>query len=65
MLPSADRASNATAASSIVTDSRSATPRSWSRIDVNGSDFSSNTWDRDRMVSGTESSSVVAIMNFT
>ena len=65
MLPSAARATNASAASSTCTSSRIVTPRSWSRMDANGNALSSNTCDRDWMVSGTALSSVVAIMNLT
>ena len=65
MLPSPARARSITAASSIWIVSASAIRRSWSAIALTPIVFSSKTCERDWMVAGTFSSSVVAIMNTT
>ncbi len=65
MLPSADRAMRAIPASSILIFSSSAIFRSCSAIVCVPMVRSSNTCDRDRMVSGIFCSSVVAIMKTT
>ena len=65
MLPSAARATSASAASGTSSFSASAMRRSCATIALAGIDLNSNTCERDRMVSGILCSSVVAIMNTT
>ena len=65
MLPSPARAISISAASSIRICSASAIVRSWSAIGLTPIVFSSNTCERDWMVAGTFSISVVAIMKTT
>ena len=65
MLPSPARASSVSAASSIWICSASAIAWSWSAICLTPIVLSSNTCERDWMVGGTFSSSVVAIMKTT
>ena len=65
MLPSPARATSSSAASSIWICSAAAIVRSWSAICFTPIVFSSKTCDRDWIVAGTFSISVVAIMKTT
>ena len=65
MLPSPARAISIRAASSTSIFSAAAMARSWSAICLTPIAFSSNTCDRDWIVGGTLSISVVAIMKTT